>query len=124
MEKSFTDRVTDAKNAVSAISPSDTDALRSGCEPIVLVDPRPAEAIASTTGLIPGAECVSLDAIAAGRLPASLQNKAARIVTTCQAGPMAAIAAHELQKQGFSRVSYMDGGTQGWLQAGLPTVRA
>jgi rhodanese-related sulfurtransferase len=36
---------------------------------------------------------------------------------------MAAVAAHELLKLGFSRVQYVDGGTQGWLDAGLPTTR-
>ncbi|MDD9940075.1 MAG: rhodanese-like domain-containing protein [Myxococcales bacterium] len=123
MEQSFSERVAQAKQAVTSVSPQDAANLRGGCEEVVFVDPRPAEAIASTTGIIPGANNVSLDQIQRGELPAALDNKATRVVTACQAGPMGAIAAHELQKLGFVRVSYLDGGTQGWLDAGLPTHR-
>jgi rhodanese-related sulfurtransferase len=45
------------------------------------------------------------------------------VVTSCQAGPMAAIAAHALAKLGFSDVRYIDGGTQAWLDAGHETRR-
>lgn len=90
---------------------------------MVFGDPRPADAIASTTGLIPGAQRVSLDDIAAGKLPAALADRSLRVITSCQGGPMGAIAAHELAKQGFTRVRYIDGGTQGWLDAGLRTER-
>jgi len=123
MEKSFADRVAEAKQAVPSITVQAADALRSGCEEVVFVDPRPADAIAKTTGLIPGARNVALSDIVDGHLPASLGNTSARVITSCQAGPMGAIAAHELQKRGFSRVSFLEGGTQAWLDAGLPTQR-
>ena len=123
MSKSFSDRVADAKSAVPSISAADAAYLRGGCEEVVFVDPRPAEAIASTTGLIPGAKNVTLDDIASGNLPPELSNLATRVVTSCQAGPMGALAAHELSKLGFTRVSWMEGGTQGWIDAGLTTHR-
>ena len=123
MEKSFGERVTEAKAAVPSLTAREAAALRNGCEEVVFVDPRPMDAIAASTGLIPGACNVVLDDIAAGRLPPQLSNKWARVVTACQGGPMGAIAAHELKKRGYDRVSFMDGGTQAWLDAGLSTVR-
>ncbi len=123
MEKSFGERVSDAKRAVDAVSPAEANNLRQGCEEVIFLDPRPADAIAATTGIIPGALNVSLSDISGGQLPPALSNKWTRVVTSCQAGPMAAVAAHELVKLGYSRVSYIEGGTQGWLDAGLPTAR-
>ena len=123
MEKSFSERVAEAKAAVPSISAREAAALREGCEEIVFVDPRPAEAIAASTGLIPGARNIPLGDIAAGRLPAGLGRRHQRVIAACQGGLMGAIAAHELKKLGYSRVSFIEGGTQAWLDAGLPTVR-
>jgi len=123
MEKPFSERVAEARQAVPSITAQDAARLRDGCEPIVFVDPRPAEAIAASTGLIPGAHCVPLSEITDGTLPAALSSRWTRIIAACQAGPMGAVAAHELWKRGYTRVSYLEGGTQGWLNAGLPTVR-
>ena len=123
MEKSFGTRVAEAKQAVSSVSPQEAFALREGCEPIVFIDPRPADTIVATTGLIPGAKNVTLDEIASGKLPNELGSKQTRVFTSCQGGPMGAIAAHELQKLGYNRVQYMEGGTQAWLDAGFPTNR-
>lgn len=122
MEKTFSERVAEAKAAVSSISASEAAALREGCEEIVFVDPRSADAIAATTGLIPGSNNLPLVEIAAGRLPAAVRSKHMRLITACQGGPMGAIAAHELFKLGYHRVSFIEGGTQAWLDAGMPTV--
>jgi rhodanese-related sulfurtransferase len=123
MAKSFGERVAEAKQAVKSVSPAEASALRDGCEPVVFVDPRPADAIAETTGIIPGAKNVLLDDIVSGNLPEGFGDKYTRIFTACQGGPMGAIAAHELLKLGYDRVQYVEGGTQGWLDAGLPTDR-
>jgi rhodanese-related sulfurtransferase len=123
MERTFSERVAEAKAAVAAISAREAAALRGGCEEIIFVDPRPADAIAATTGLIPGANNVPLGEITAGRLPPAIRSKHMRLITACQGGPMGAIAAHELMKLGYRRVSFIDGGTQAWLDAGLATVR-
>ena len=123
MEKSFSQRVAEARSAVPSIEAREAAALRDGCEEVVFIDPRPAEAAAASTGRIPGARNIVLDDIAAGRLPPQLADKWTRVITACQGGPMGALAAHELKKRGYGRVSFIDGGTQAWLDAGLPTVR-
>jgi rhodanese-related sulfurtransferase len=122
MEKSFSERVAEAKQAVTSISPAQAAELR-GANGVLFVDPRPADAIAKSTGIIPGALNVLLGDIAGGNLPGPLADRSTHVITSCQGGPMAAIAAHELTKLGFARVNYIDGGTQGWLDAGLPTNR-
>ena len=93
---------------------------RAGVE---FVDPRPAEAIASTTGKIPGARLISIDDLEEGNLPAAFADRTIQVVTTCQAGPMAARAAAAIAKHGFAKVNWIEGGTQAWVEAGHPTVR-
>lgn len=122
MEKSFSERVAEAKEAVPSVPPQEAAALMHGCEPVVFIDPRPAEAIAAT-GLIPGARPFALGDIVAGKLPPELADRWTRVVTACEAGPMGAVAAHELLKLGFKRVAYVEGGTRGWLAAGYATAR-
>lgn len=121
MKKSFSERVAEAKAVMPSVSVEQADALRADPS-VVFVDPRPNDAIASTTGIIPSARNVTLEDIEDGRLPPELENRDIRIVTSCQGGPMGAVAAHELAKRGFRNVSYLAGGTQGWRDAGLPTV--
>lgn len=122
MEKSFSDRVAEAVQAVTSISPRQAAALQ-GKQGVTFVDPRPAAAIAKSTGIIPGASNVALDDIVSGALPPELADRSRHVITSCQGGPMGAIAAHELLRLGFTRVNYVEGGTQGWLDAGLPTNR-
>ena len=93
---------------------------RAGVE---FVDPRPADAIASTTGKIPGARLISIADVEAGHLPPVFADRTLHVVTTCMAGPMAQRAASAFAKAGFGRVNWIDGGTTAWVKAGLPTVR-
>ncbi|MDW4549099.1 rhodanese-like domain-containing protein [Defluviimonas sp. D31] len=120
MTKCFDTLVAEAKTAVPAISVREAHDLHSKGT-AVFVDPRPAEAIASTTGLIPGAYNVGLDDLREGMLPPALQDRTTPIVSACQAGPMGALAAHALQMRGFTDVHYLSGGTQEWREAGHPT---
>lgn len=126
MEKSFADRVAEAKAAVPAIS-AEAAKERKESEPNTLfVDPRDAAGISSSTGIIPGALNVPLSKLnesADGDLPEELASRSRPVITACQAGPMGALAAHALQKRGFTNVSFIDGGTQAWLNAGYPTNR-
>ena len=48
------------ENKVTGLSPQIAAMFR-GKSDVIFVDPRPAQAIASTTGIIPGAHNVSLD---------------------------------------------------------------
>lgn len=91
---------------------------RAGVE---FVDPRPAEMIAETTGIIPGARNISIADIEAGNMPPAFDDRSIHVITTCLAGPTAARAADAFAKLGFARVSYIDGGTRAWLEAGMPT---
>jgi len=93
---------------------------RAGVE---FVDPRPAEAIAATTGKIPGARLISIDDIEADNLPPAFVDRSIRVVTSCQLGPMASRAAAAFAKLGFVHVNWIEGGTQAWVEAGLPTIR-
>lgn len=122
MEKSFNTMASEAMGVVPSLMPLEAAALR-GRDKVVFVDPRPAEAIAATTGRIPGALNIPLADIRAGRLPADLADQGLHVITSCQAGPMGALAAYEFAKLGFARVNYVEGGTQGWLDAGLSTTR-
>ncbi|SNS60124.1 rhodanese-like domain-containing protein [Tropicimonas sediminicola] len=107
---------------VIPISPAEAARLhnRAGVE---FVDPRPEEVISATTGRIPGGRVIPLSRIEAGDLPPAFADRSIHVVTSCQAGPMAARAAAAFSKLGFARVSYVSGGTQAWVDAGLPTVR-
>ncbi len=121
MQKSFDQRVAEAKATIASVSAVEARDLAQAGR-VVFVDPRPAAAIASTTGLIPGAANVDLKDIARGALPVELDDPDTRVITACQAGCMGAVAAHELANRGFRHVAYLAGGTQAWLDAGFPTT--
>ncbi len=91
---------------------------RAGVE---FVDPRPAEAIASTTGKIPGARLISIEDVEAGNLPPVFTDKSLRVITTCMAGPMAQKAATAFANAGFGSVNWIEGGTTAWVEAGFTT---
>jgi rhodanese-related sulfurtransferase len=122
MAQDFNTQVAEAKAAISSVTPEQAAALQNRSD-VVFVDPRPAEAIASTTGIIPGAYNVGLADIVAGKLPEKFADQSIHVVTACQGGPMGAVAAHNFSKLGFSNVNYVEGGTGGWVEAGYPTER-
>jgi rhodanese-related sulfurtransferase len=53
-----------------------------------------------------------------------LQDRSRPVITVCDLGPMSAIAAKTLKEMGFQNVAYLEGGTQAWKEAGLPTESA
>ncbi len=93
---------------------------RAGVE---FVDPRPKDFIAKTTGIIPGARAISLEAIEAGDLPPAFDDRSIHVVASCLGGPMGAQAAAAFAKLGFAKVSFVEGGTSAWVDAGHPTNR-
>jgi len=126
MEKSFGERVAEAVAAVAAVSPEQANARREQEPEILFLDPRDAGDIQSTTGIIPGALNVTLNQLTGSpdnELPEALSSRARTIIASCQGGPMGALAAHALKKRGYDNVFFIDGGTQGWLDAGYATIR-
>lgn len=123
MEKTFEEKLAEARAAVAAVSPQEANERKQNNPEIVFIDPRDESDIQSTTGIIPGALNLPLGKLSETGLPEELAERSHTIITACQGGPMGAIAAHALKKLGFENVQFMDGGTQGWLDAGYATVR-
>ena len=126
MEKSFEERVAEAKAQVAAVSPQEASQTRQSNPEVLFIDPRDAESIAKTTGIIPGALNVALTTLNSEEdnvLPKELANRTRSIIAACQGGPMGALAAYALKKRGYENVRFIDGGTQAWLEAGFETVR-
>ena len=126
MEKSFSERVAEAKAEVPAITPEAAKERRERDPNTVFIDPRKAADIGASTGIIPGALNVTLAQLSEcpeSELPQELASRSRPIITACLAGPMGALAAHALKKRGYTNVCFMDGGTQGWLNSGYATIR-
>ena len=126
MEKSFSERVAEAKAQVPAITAQAARERKESDPNTLFIDPRKAADISASTGIIPGALNVPLAQLNENpdaELPRELESRSRPIITACQAGPMGALAAHALKKRGFTNVCFMDGGTQGWLNSGYPTIR-
>ena len=126
MEKSFSERVAEAKAKVSSVSPQEANERKANDPDILFIDPRDATDISSTTGIIPGALNVPLNELSEKLdtdLPRELASRSRPIITACQGGPMGALAAYALKQRGYNNVSFIDGGTQSWLDAGYSTNR-
>jgi rhodanese-related sulfurtransferase len=126
MNKTFEERVNEAKAKVPAISARDAYQQRRQQPDVIFVDPRGASDIQSTTGMIPDALNVTLYELSATedrKLPEALSNRSRAIITACQAGPMGALAAYALKQRGYTNVRFLEGGTQAWLDAGFSTVK-
>lgn len=124
MEKTFEEKFAEAKAAVESISPQEASQRKANDPETIFIDPRSPEDISATTGIIPGALNVSLDTLSeSADLPNELSSQSRQIIAACQGGPMGALAAHALKQRGYDNVYYMDGGTQGWLDAGFNTAR-
>ena len=130
MAKTFRQMVAEGREGTPMVSPQEAE-RRMRAEPNTLVvDVRDAQDL-SGTGIIPGALNVSLGTLplrADQELPEELRNPKLQdrerpIITTCGAGGQASLAAKVLKDMGFSNVSILEGGTNGWKQAGLPTVQ-
>ena len=93
MEKSFSERVAEAKAAVPAISPQAAKERKESDPGTLFLDPRDAAGIASSTGIIPGALNLPLGTLSESAdtdLPEALASRSRPIITACQAGPMGA----------------------------------
>ena len=129
MAKTFKQMVAEGREGTPMLSPQEVQQRMQGRSNTLLVDVRDAQDLAGT-GIIPGAVNVSLGTLplrADQELPESfrnseLQDRDRPIITTCGGGGQASLAAKILKDMGFNNVSILEGGTNGWKQAGLPTV--
>lgn len=124
MEKSFQEKVAEAKAEVPALSAQEANSHKQQKSDVVFIDPRNESDITSTTGIIPGALNVTLSDLGnGGDLPEQLADRNSTIIAACQGGPMGALAAYTLKQRGYRNVHFIDGGTQAWLDAGYATVK-
>jgi rhodanese-related sulfurtransferase len=125
--KTFMQMVGEAQQAVPAVSAEEAR-RRLDADPNTLVIDVRDEASIRASGIIPGAAAISAGSLlykADQEVPAEwrdarLADRSRPIVTSCDLGPLSAIAAKNLKDMGFTNVSYLEGGIQGWKQAGLP----
>jgi rhodanese-related sulfurtransferase len=96
----------------------------------LVIDVRDAADIAQS-GTIPGAINLSYGALtylADSEVPESwrdprLADRSRPIITTCILGPLGAIGGKLLADMGFCDVRILEGGVQGWIEAGLPVTK-
>ena len=128
MAKTFRQMVAEGREGTPMLKPQEVQQRMQDGKTLV-VDVRDAQDLAGT-GIIPGALNVSLGTLplkADQELPEQfrnpeLQDRDRPIITTCGGGGQASLAAKVLKDMGFKNVSILEGGTNGWKQAGLPTV--
>jgi len=124
MEKSFEQRVAEARAEISSVTPEEANKRKNIDPDTLFVDPRDAADIGST-GIIPGAINLQLNELSEKTdddLLQTLTSRSRPIIASCGAGPMGALAAYELKQRGYNNVSFIDGGTQSWLAAGYRTI--
>ena len=129
MPKSFKDMVAEGREGTPMVSPQEAQKRMKDDPKTLMLDVRDADGLAGT-GIIPGALNVSLGTLplrADQELPEAMRNQELQdrdrpIITTCGGGGQASLAAKVLKDMGFKNVSILEGGTNGWKQAGLETV--
>lgn len=129
MAKTFRQMVAEGREGTPMLSPQEVQRRMKEESGTLVVDVRDADGLTGT-GIIPGAINVSLGTLplrADQELPEAMRNPELQdrdrpIVTTCGGGGQASLAAKLLKDMGFTNVSILEGGTNGWKQAGLETV--
>jgi rhodanese-related sulfurtransferase len=128
MAKTFRQMVAEARAEVEVLSPQEAQQRLQQDPNAIVVDVREPTDV-QPLGAIPGSINVPLGVLpirADQELPEALrdprlQDRSRQVITTCAAGGQAALAAKLLKDMGFTKVAMIDGGTQGWKNAGLPT---
>ncbi len=122
----------EARSGLERIAPVDLAGLMEA-EPspegrrLRVIDVRPHED-RERTGIIEGSEHIGLlvlqwrldpDSGASQGTAAGLDD---HVVVVCNQGYSSSLAAGQLQQMGFARATDLDGGVEGWIEAGLPVV--
>ncbi len=128
MAKTFMQMVGEAQAEVPGIGVDEAQRRRREDPRTLVVDVRDLAA-RRASGMVAGAIPIStgtLPIAADTEVPEEwrdprLQDRSTPVITVCDLGPMSAIAAKTLKDMGFAHVTYLEGGTQAWKDAGLPT---
>lgn len=110
--------VDDAKSRIRELTMAEVKGKLDAGESFHLVDVR--EESEWAKGRLPGARHLG-KGILERDVEAAIPDTGAEIVLYCGGGFRSALAADNLQKMGYTRVSSMDGGFRGWKDAGYPT---
>ena len=116
MPKSYAELLREARSEIPEVSALETDALRQRPD-AVIVDVR--EASEWEQGHLPGAIHISKSYIEQ-RCEGAIPDRDAPVVLYCASGVRSLFAAQTLRELGYTNVSSMAGGFQGWKSQGLP----
>ena len=127
MAKTVMQMVSEAQGEVPGITPEDARRRQQEDANTLVVDVRDL-ANRRASGMAAGAIAVSAGTLPFGadtEVPEAwrdprLQDRSRPVITVCDLGPMSTLAARTLKEMGFRDVSYIEGGTQAWKDAGLP----
>lgn len=110
--------VDDAKSRITEVGMGEVKRKLDAAERFHLIDVR--EESEWAKGRLPGARHLG-KGILERDVEAAIPDTGAEIVLYCGGGFRSALAADNLQKMGYTRVSSMDGGFRGWKDSGFPT---
>lgn len=113
----FLTYVTQIKKQIKEITPEALKTLIDRQQPFHLIDVRDKEELSS--GHIPTANHLSKGTIERD-IEKQIPDQDAVIVVYCSGGFRCALVADSLQKMGYTHVSSLDTGLQGWVDTGYP----
>jgi len=117
----FLTYVSQIKNQIKEITPQALKAMIDGQQPFYLIDVREENELSS--GHIPTAIHLSKGIIERD-IEKKIPDPHATIVVYCSGGFRCALVANSLQNMGYTHVSSLDTGLQGWIDAGYPVERS
>lgn len=123
MSKTAAEMVGDAKSRIENLGPDDVEAEMADAS-VVLVDIREANEL-TESGRIPGSIHVPRGMLEFRADPTSPYHQppldpSARVILHCASGGRSALAAAALKEMGYHKVAHLDGGLNGWKDAGKP----
>jgi rhodanese-related sulfurtransferase len=108
--------------SISSVTPGELQRRLAGGTALELLDVRtPGEYAAAH---VPGAKLIPLDELDAAAFCREHGAGGGPVYVLCQSGARARKAIEQLQRAGFGGGVLVEGGTQGWIDAGLPVDRA
>ncbi len=116
----FLKLVAEAKKRINEISPQILKSKIDNNEKLIIIDVR--ETDEWKTGKIPNAIHLSKGIIERD-IEKIITDNQSNIVVYCSGGYRCALVADSLQKMGYTNVSSLDTGLQGWLEAGYNLVK-